>query len=126
MDDILYNRGAVAFILVISFVLDLPIGWLLLARYRKVIERLMRGTSYTSPSDHGVRRSPSVSLRLRLQRAEAQARPIRLPSGPLARAALVELAGGLAFGLVAALLVLLFAGFEIFPVRLIAVTVSFA
>jgi hypothetical protein len=126
MDDILYNRGAVAFILVISFVLVLPIGWLLLARYRKVIERLMRGTSYTSPSDHGVRQSPSVSLTLRLQRAEAQGRPIRLPSGPLARAAFVELAGGLAFGLVAALLVLLFAGFEILPVRLIAVTVSFA
>ena len=122
----MYNRGAVTLILVISFVLVLPIGWLLLARYRKVIEQLMRGTTYSSPSDRGVRRSPSVSLKLRRQRAEAHGHSIRLPSGPLAGAAFVELAGGLAFGLVAALLVLLFAGFEILPLRVIAVTVSFA
>jgi len=122
----MYNRGAVTLILVISFVLVLPIGWLLLARYRKVIEQLMRGTTYSSPSDRGVRRSPSVSLKLRRQRAESHGHSIRLPSGPLAGAAFVELAGGLAFGLVAALLVLLFAGFEILPLRVIAVTVSFA
>src|SRR5215472_14579125 len=123
MGDILYNRGAVTLILVVSFVIVLPIGWLLLARYRKVVEQLMRATTCTPPSDRDVRRSPSVSLKLRVQRAEARDHSISLPSGPLARAALVELAGGLAFGLVAALLVLLFAGFEILPLRLIAVTV---
>jgi hypothetical protein len=126
MGDILYNRGAVAFNLVTSVVLVLPIGLLLLARFRRVIEQLMRGTTDTPSSEHGVRCSPSLALELRVQHAEAQGHLIRLPSGPLARAAFVELAGGLAFGLVGALLVLLFAGFEILPVRLIAVTIAFA
>jgi hypothetical protein len=126
MGDILYNRGAVTFNLVISFVLVLPIGWLLLARFRRAIEQLMRGTTSTPPSEHGVRRSFSLALKLRVQRAETLGRLLRLPLGPLARAAFVELAGGLVFGVVAALLVLLFAGFEILPVRFIAVTVVFA
>jgi hypothetical protein len=126
MSDILFNRGAVAFSLLASFVLVLPTGLLLLARYREVIDQLMRRATSTSSGDNGVRRSPGMSLKLRVQRADAQNHPIRLPSGPLARAALIELAGGLAFGLTAALNVLLLAGFEILPIRFIAVTVTFA
>jgi hypothetical protein len=126
MGDILYNRGAITLNFVISFVLALPIGLLLLARFRKAIERLMQETTGMPPSDHGARRTPGVSLKLRVQRTEALGHPLRLPSGSLAHAAFVELAAGLAFGLVAALLVLLFAGFEILPVRLIAVTATFA
>jgi hypothetical protein len=126
MGEFFLHRGAVTFNLVGGFLLTLPIGLLLLTRYRRTVDRLMRQTTELVPVDDRVPRAPSAPLKLRLDRAPAPGGAPAFPSGPLGRAALIELAAGLAFGLLAGLLVLLFAQFQILPLRLASVAIAFA
>jgi hypothetical protein len=126
MGEFLLHRGAVTFNLLGGFLLTLPIGLLLLTRYRHAVDRLMRQTVGPAPVDERVARAPSAALEVRLDRAPAPGGLSAYPSGPLGRGALIELAAGLTFGLLAALLVLLFARFEISSLRLAAVTIAFA
>ncbi len=126
MGELFLHRGAVSFNLLGGFALALVLGLVLLARYRHAVDRLMREPTKPAPADDRPRRAPTASLKLRLERVPTAAGPPPLPSGSLGRAALIELAAGLAFGLLAALLLLRFAHFEILPLRLASVTAAFA
>jgi hypothetical protein len=126
MGELIFHRGAVTFNLVGGFLLTLPVGLLLLTWYRHTVDLLMRQTTGPAPVDDRVPRPPSASLKLRVDRAPAPGGSPAFPSGPLRRAALIELAAGLAFGLLAGLLVLLFAQFQISPLRLASVALAFA
>ena len=126
MGEVLLNSGAVTFNLLGGFVLALLLGLALLARYRQAVRRLMRATTGPAPVDDRPRHAPAASLTLKLERVPAALRLPALPTGPLGRAAMIELAAGLAFGLVAALLILHFGNLEILPLRLAAIVVAFA
>ena len=129
----LLSQGAVALVLLYGGALALILGLVLLVLYRRMMGRLMRGVPSVEPGDDredGPRRSPSSRLAYTVETSKQA--PAKLGPGsaagvdPELGCAAVYVAAGIAFGLVATVLLFAFSGTEFLPLRTAVVAWAYA
>src|SRR3954447_10339664 len=128
----LLSQGVVALVLLYGGALALILALVLLVLYRLMIGRLMRGVPSVGPGEHredGPRLSPPTRLAYMVETSTqvlAKLGPGRVGVDPGLGYAAVYVAAGVAFGLVATVLLLAFSGIGFVPLRVTAVTWAFA
>ena len=122
-------QGQVLLVFAVAGPLALVLALAILHVYRRAIEREMRAAPARAPpviSDKTDRRAPPAPLTYLVESLEKKTGAGATSGDPSLAAAAVYLAGGLAFGIVATLLVFGFSGTEFFPIRTIVAVWAYA
>jgi hypothetical protein len=122
----MFHQGAVVFYVVWGGLLTLVLAAVALAVFRRAVARNMEAASgsaaHAAVSDTGPRRAAATPLALRFETPRAAGPTAGPGDRALRRLAFAHAVAGVAFGLVAALLLLLLSGTEIWPLRTAALT----
>jgi hypothetical protein len=121
------QEGAFLFYLLLGGFLTLVLGMLALVLFRRAVRKNMEGAQAADPPvpASGSRRAATAPLVLRVETFPAQPSGIGPSDRPLRRLAAAHAIAGLAFGIVAAFLLLVLSGTEIAPLRFAAVAWSY-
>jgi hypothetical protein len=122
------HQGAVVFYVVWGGLLTFVLAALALAVFRRAVARNMAAASaaHAAVIDTGPRRAATAPLTVRIETPQGAVTAAGPSDRALRRLALAHALAGLAFGLVAALLLLLLSGMEIWPLRTAALTWAYA
>jgi hypothetical protein len=121
------QEGAFLFYLLLGGFLTLVLGMLALVLFRRAVRKNMEGAQAADPPvpASGSRRAATAPLVVRVETFPAQPSGIGPSDRPLRRLAAAHAIAGLAFGIVAAFLLLVLSGTEIAPLRFAAVAWSY-